>query len=138
MYSGFPDNLIAANPFFNEAFLTCLGKKALFTDDTIGAVYLPSATRPLSVVNSDNRLLASGFLYKMRDIVEPWVSQSKRGSIRGRSMVQNVIDIEEEAMKISLRHHHGAIVLFDFEAAFHPLAMSFFGRLWSLWVCQRH
>ena len=43
-------------------------------------------------------------------------------------MLQNVIDIDEAAMRISLRHPHGAIVLFDFESAFPSLAHSY---LWE-------
>ena len=43
-------------------------------------------------------------------------------------MLQNIIEIDEAAMRISLRHRHGALVLFDFEAAFPSLAHSY---LWE-------
>ena len=110
------------NPFFNEAFLTCLGKKTAFVQDGIGSV--SSATRPLSVVNADNRLIASSVLKKASAKIEPWVSSNQRGFIKGRSMLQNIIEIDEPAMRISLGHPDGALVLFDFEAAFPSLAHS--------------
>ena len=74
-----PDAVASENPFFNEAFLTCLGKKAAFTQDGIGAVFLPSSTRPLSVVNADNRLVAAAFRIRISGKVEPWVSPQQRG-----------------------------------------------------------
>ena len=33
-------------------------------------------------------------------------------------MLANILDIDVEAMRISLHHSQGAILLFDFEAAF--------------------
>ena len=40
-------------------------------------------------------------------------------------MLANVVDVDFHAMKISLRHPHGAIVLFDFEAAFPSVSQEF-------------
>ena len=113
-----PSDLSVAHRFFNEAFLTCLAKKAAFTQEDIGSVSTPVATRPLSVVDSDNRLIAGAFRAKIKRIIEPWVSAVQRGFIKGRYMLQNIRDIEEDAMLASLRHRHAAIILFDFEAAF--------------------
>ena len=42
---------------FNAAFLCCLPKKAVRDDPALGALYNAKHTRPLSVVNTDNRLL---------------------------------------------------------------------------------
>ena len=122
------DQMEAMNPFFNEAFLTCLGKKAAFSQEGIGSVFAPDATRPLSVVNTDNRLMASAFRIKVSDIVEPWISPAQRGFIRGRSMLQNIIDIDEASMRVSLKHPRGAIVLFDFAAAFPSVSHAY---LWE-------
>ena len=79
-------------------------------------------------MNADNRLIASSVLKKISAKIEPWVSSNQRGFIKGRSMLQNIIEIDEAAMRISLRHPHGALVLFDFEAAFPSLAHSY---LWE-------
>ena len=88
-----PAELLETNAFFNEAFMICLGKKAAFSQEDIGSVFLPSSTRPLSVVNTDNRIVAAAFRIKISKVVEPWISQSQIGFINGRSMLQNIIDI---------------------------------------------
>jgi hypothetical protein len=49
----------------------------------------------------------------------------QKGFIKGRSMLSNVVTIDQEAMKVSLRCKHGAIVLFDFKAAFPSVERNF-------------
>ena len=44
---------------FNFAFLYCIPKKADYTDHDLGDVYACGSTRPISVVNTDNRILAN-------------------------------------------------------------------------------
>ena len=117
---------------FNIAFLTCIGKKPLFCEEDTTPVYEPKATRPLSIVNSDNRLMANALLIKMAPTIERWVSEAQRGFLTNRFLLQNVVDVDFEAMKVSLRSSNGAIVLFDFEAAFPPLNHSF------LWATLEH
>jgi hypothetical protein len=51
-----------------------------------------------------------------------WVSAMQQGFLRGRSMLSNVVDVDYEAMTISLKHPYGALILFDFQAAFPSLA----------------
>ena len=40
-------------------------------------------------------------------------------------MLANVLDIDFESMKVSLNNPNGAIILFDFEAAFPSISQSF-------------
>ena len=112
--------------------------------------HLPKDTRPLNVSNVDNRLLASAARLAWEPILERWVSKFQRGFLKGRVMLQNVIDIDWQAMIVSLRSSSGALVLFDFKAAFpsvsHPFliqclellglpgeAMQFFAWLTRRW-----
>ena len=48
-------------------------------------------------------------------------------------MLHNIIDVDFEAMKVSLKHARGALVLFDFKAAFtsvsHEFVLPFFAKL---------
>ena len=44
-------------------------------------------------------------------------------------MLANVIDIDEEAMTVSLRHAEGAIILFDFKAAFPSMSQEYLLRV---------
>ena len=116
-----PEELRAKSPHFNEAFLCCLGKKSIFTD-VFGHVFTPSGTRPLSVVNSDNRILANAMRIRISPFLESWVSSAQRGFIKERYLLSNVVEIDWEAMKVSLRSARGAIILFDFQAAFPSVA----------------
>ena len=103
---------------FNAAFLCCLAKKPLRDDPRMGPIFTAEGTRPLSIVNTDNRLIASFFRIHLESIFSRWVSAAQRGFIRGRSMMANIIDIDLQSMLISLKHPFGALILFDFKAAF--------------------
>ena len=118
---------------FNLGVLCCLPKKASGTDAKNGEYYKAEATRPLCIVNTDNRILASAARIRWEPIFNEWVSDMQRGFLHGRSMLSNVVDIEMEAMRISLKSDKGAVVLFDFQAAFpslsHEYMMSVLGHI---------
>ena len=103
---------------FNLAILCCLPKKPTGTDPEVGQYFTAEATRPLAIVNTDNRLIASAFRIRWEPALEPWVSHMQRGFLKGRSMIANIVDIDYEAMRVSLKCEEGTIVLFDFQAAF--------------------
>jgi hypothetical protein len=84
----------------------------------VGDYFAADATRPLAIVNTDNRLIASAYRLRWEPILEPWVSIMQQGFLQGRSMLSNIVDIDFEAMRVSLQYKAGAIVLFDFRAAF--------------------
>ena len=117
---------------FNTSFLCCLPKKPTGTDPTAGDYYAPSSTRPLSLVNTDNRLIASSFRVLLEPLIEPLISKAQRGFLRGRQMLSNILDIDFESMKISLLHDKGALILFDFEAAFPSVSQSFMMEMLNL------
>ena len=112
---------------FNLSILCLLPKKPTGVDETLGTYFHPKDTRPLSISNVDNRLLASAARVAWEPILERWVSKCQRGFLKGRVMLQNVIDVDWVAMTVSLKSEHGALVLFDFRAAFpsvsHPFLM---------------
>ena len=78
------------------------------------------ATRPLSVVNTDNRVLASALRY----VVEPGLavgdSLVQRGFLPGRSMNANILEIELESRPAHLTCDQAALVLFERALAAHP------------------
>ena len=110
---------------FNASFLCCLPKKPSGHDPTEGDYFKPSATRPLSLVNTDNRLIAGAFRLLLEPHIANVVSQLQRGFLRGRSMLQNVLDIDFESMRVSLKSDTGTIILFDFEAAFPSISQDY-------------
>lgn len=114
---------------FNHAILRCLPKSPSRTDGLHGDVYTPAKTRPLSIVNTDNRLIANAYRLLLEPVLNKWISEMQRGFLPGRSMLSNVVDVDYEAMRISLKHPRGAIILFDFAAAFPSLSQDY---MWSV------
>ena len=82
----------------------------------------PASTRPLSIVDASNRIIASIFRVALERKVAHWVSSPQRGLLMGRHMLRNVADVVFAAQKISISSRRGAIVLFDFKAAFPSLS----------------
>ena len=113
---------------FNHAFLICLLKSS--SPDLVGGVpcYDPSSTRPLSVVDASNRIIASIFLRRLEVHASSWISDAQRGFIKGRSMLRNILEVDFEAQCISAKSKAGGIVLFDFRAAFPSLCHDY---LWE-------
>jgi len=122
---------------FNLGILCCLPKKPSGHDEDGEPYYTPGNTRPLSIVNCDNRLIASAARIRWETPLNRWVSKHQRGFLPNRSMLANVIDVDYESMRVSLTHEAGAIILFDFEAAFPSVAHDFiFGTLRHLGLPQ--
>ena len=78
---------------FNLSFLCCLPKKPTGIQDGIGAYYDATQTRPLSLVNTDNRLIANAYRSVLEPLADKVVSFAQQGFIRGRSMLRNIFDI---------------------------------------------
>ena len=115
---------------FNLGLLCCLPqKKPTGLDPILGEFYAPANTRPLAIVNTDNRLIASACRFRWEAIFNKWVSGSQRGFLHGRSMLANIVDIDFEAMRVSLTQKHGALVLFDFQAAFPSVSHEYITRV---------
>ena len=87
--------------------------------------YSPDCTRPISVVDASNRILASIFRVALDRCVGDRVSAMQRGFLTGRPMLRNDIEIDWAAQKISLLSNTGAILLFDFRAAFPSMNHAF-------------
>jgi len=110
---------------FNKAFLCCLPKKPSGSDPVLGDFYSAQNTRPLSLVDTINRVIANSY----RKVIEPHasrlVSDMQQGFLKDRSILRNVLEIDWESMRVSLLTDKGAIVLFDFTAAFPSLNQTF-------------
>ena len=86
------------SPCFNHAILCCLPKTAARTDPVHGNVHTPEQTRPLSIVNTDNRLVANAYRLLLEPILKDWVSEMQRGFLPGRSMLSNIVDVDYDSM----------------------------------------
>ena len=114
---------------FNLGTLVCLPKKPAGTLEEVGDYFTPEGNRPLSIVNTDNRIIANAARLKWEPILGAWSSKMQQGFIKGRSIIANLIDVDTEAMTISLKSDRGAIVLFDFSAAFPSISQEYIHRV---------
>ena len=110
---------------FNLGVLCCLPKKIAGAHAGMGDYYGASDTRPLSIVNTDNRLIASAMRLAWEPILSKWISSMQRGFLKGRSMLMNILDIDEAAMTISLKEKFGGAVIFDLKAAFPSISQEY-------------
>ena len=69
----------------------------------MGELYASKDTRPHSIVNADNRLMTSALRQRFVEVLAPRVSPMQRVFLRGRSLLHNVIEVDHEAMRISLQ-----------------------------------
>ena len=103
---------------FNLGLLVFLGKAPTGVQEDVGTYYSADATRPLSIVNTDNRLLASAARLAWEPLLAPLISDDQQGFLQGRSMIRNLVELDYFSMLSSLTSENGAAVLFDFRAAF--------------------
>jgi len=110
---------------FNASILVFLPKKAVGENQDGGLFYDPEGTRPLNIVNADNRLLANAVRIRIEPILAKWISPQQRGFVGGRSMLANVIDVDEAMQHTALEEENGAAVFLDFAAAFPSVSHEF-------------
>ena len=75
--------------------------------------YREKETRPLSIVNTDNRSAASTLSLCVEPLFARWVSPMQRGFLRGRSMIENILDIDLAMRLASFLHIRSSLLLFD-------------------------
>ena len=103
---------------FNSSLMFFLPKKFTGSTETGGGICELDNVRPLSVTNADNRILANAVRSLLEPFVGPEVTAEQRGFIGGRSMVANIVDIEESMLQQAISSERGGAVFFDFAAAF--------------------
>ena len=116
--NGMLDGQTTFDEAFNHAFLCCIPKSSDEQDDTGTPVYTAGSTRPISIVDAANRIIAAILCVALERNVGSRISDMQKGFLHGRKMMSNLIDLDEAAQKISIRTSRGAIILLDFRAAF--------------------
>ena len=123
--AAYADEVNGGGHDYNLGNLVCLGKKPAGNDPVEGDFFTPEGTRPLSIVNCDNRIVASAARIRWEEHLAGWVGNEQQGFLRGRSILKNLIDIDTESMSVSLKSQSGAMVLFDFKAAFPSISQEY-------------
>jgi endonuclease/exonuclease/phosphatase family metal-dependent hydrolase len=119
------DGSVALNDGFNHAYLCCIPKPTDERSQSGEPVHVPGSTRPLSIVDASNRIVAAIMNVALERCVANKISGMQRGFVPGRQMLLNLIDVDTAAQKISVKSSRGAIILFDFRAAFPSMNHSF-------------
>ena len=117
MQEAHADNATGDN-LYNRGTLCCIPKGDGEPHEAGGRVWKAANTRPLSIVDMDNRIVALAFRHRWQKRINAWVSPAQRGFLPKRSMLANVVQMEARALSTAARHHRGAAILIDFKAAF--------------------
>ena len=83
-------------PTFNESLLHFLPKKSTGRTADGQDLYEPANVRPLSITNTSNRLIASAVRLALEPALAPYITIQQRGFLPGRSIIANILDIDEE------------------------------------------
>ena len=110
---------------FNHSILVCLPKKSTSTTTDGTKAYTLNNTRPLSIVNSDNRLIASAARNRWECHLSVWILPRQQGFLRGRSILTNLLQLDTSSMISSLTQSDGACILLDFASAFPSISQEF-------------
>ncbi len=86
-----------------QGLLFCVLKKPLYEDAETGSVYSGVGTRPISVMDFSNRILAAAYKRPWEPLLSGWVSPAQRGFTPGRQMLDNSIELEH-----AMTDHHGS------------------------------
>ncbi len=126
-------------PNFNESLLFFLPKKSTKTAPGDVPAYEAANVRPLNVTNCDNRLLANAVRLVIEPILDRLITRDQRGFLAGRSMLANLLDVDEGMIDAAYNGEGGLAFFFDFAAAFpsieHDFFKSFFAELgWPKWI----
>ena len=116
-----------------------LPKKAVGSTPDGMEIFTPENTRPLSIANTDNRLICSAVRLHVEPIAAPGIVDEQRGFIKGRSMLSNVLDVDEDMMCAAMACDQSCAIFFDFRAAFPSVAHEFIlgvlrARGWPSWM----
>ena len=114
-------------PFdFNYCHLWVLPKGDNNQDCSDSCIRDLSKTRPLSGANTDAKLFASCLAHVINSFVNDWAFVHQRGFIRGRNILENVLQVENALIKkAAAGGSSAAAVLFDFKAAFPSISRKF-------------
>jgi hypothetical protein len=125
LLEGKSEELRHFSPGYNTGTLVCLPKKASAVGPQGQPAYTANQTRPLSLVNTDNRIVANTLRLTWEALLQERISPHQRGFLRGRSLLENVCDVEDRMRHIYISGNRGATLLLDFASAFPSVSRSY-------------
>ena len=136
----FTDGIVADD--FNHAWLALLAKGD-HDDDDHSVARTAEDTRPVSLANSDSKICETALNQPLAKAMDGWASWDQRGFIKGRMMVDNIIEIDTHSRIAALSFSKGSgterllpglpiMAFFDFAQAFPSVAWAY------LWMCMKY
>ena len=116
MQEAFSD--VAGEHSFNLGTLVCLPKAPTGEDPDLGVYFKPGDTRPLSIVNCDNRLVASAMRWRWEERLTGYVLPRQQGFLMNRSILKNLVDVENRMVLEAAPDSPAVAIFLDFAAAF--------------------
>ena len=118
---------------FNHASFHLLGKKG-FTDQI-------DRTRPISVTNAINRIIASVLCRKLRPAIEDILSDKQLGFISGGSTGGNISFFNQLQVRDKDQRQQGYLLFLDFEKAFDSISHKYLLKILKFigipsWACN--
>ena len=110
---------------FNMSSLVCLPKEPTGEDPVKGAYYKPQSTRPLSIVDCDNRLVASAMRIRWEKQLRYFIRDRQQGFLKQRSMMRNLLEVDTAMLCSALASEKSATIFLDFEAAFPSITQEY-------------
>ena len=92
---------------FNLAYMVCISKGAEGLSEERVPFCSPGGTRPISIVDCANRILASIFRATLEKEIGHLMNRAQKGFLRGRQMLRNALEIDVAAQKVSVRNQSG-------------------------------
>ena len=114
---------------YNRSTMICLPKKSNGSTQEGTPIYSPANTRPLNIVNTDNRLIASATRCCWEHHLENWVLARQQGFLHKRSIIRNLLEMDMASMHTSLMQDSSACLLMDFASAFPSVSQDFMRRM---------
>ncbi len=108
---------------FNETLTVFVPKGTEEEDDKYGITRDPTATRPIGLKNSDVKTVSATMHTSIKPSVARSASRLQNGSIMGRGILDNIVDLDTHARGYSMRRdlQHPLLLFTDFGAAFPSL-----------------
>ena len=110
---------------YNLGTLVCLPKAPTGEDPELGTYFRAADTRPLSIVNCDNRIVANSMRLRWEEHLCEFVRERHQGFLRGRSILKDLLEVESAMMLRSLQDDSAAAVFLDFAAAFPSISQQY-------------
>ena len=114
---------------YNLSTLVCLPKAASGEDPEFGAYFRPEDTRPLSIVNCDNRIVASAVRSRWEEQLAGFIKQRQQGFLQGRSILRNLLEVENAMLMRAAGDEDSAAIFLDFAAAFPSISQEYILRV---------